>query len=326
MWIVGEKSINADFSEVLRQAGRSVVVDGVDEDGNSVGFEVLDQDSPKHSRRTFSTISGRLGTQDLGRDVDRIGADEIGCIVVGAVQGSQCQNAQGMFTTRTIRQCNVGVIKRGNQDPRRRFGLLDDFEHAFNETRGSLGERLDLHVHQPIVLLRQGECLGQCGDDHPAGTVMFDPRRVEPVERAERMGGAWTAVLGNEPGAGVEGMDLVEVEVRDAKTVLAAGVAREPPGHISRPHQRFIVEDERDAVPGQLDVELPRTGTGFPGKAGGLQRIFRCAERIAPMCNDRGMISVSLQVSQEVILRVAYRRFSPIDRRAETPAPLTPTG
>ena len=117
--------------------------------------------------------------------MDRVGTDELGHILVSTIEGSSRQNAQGIFATRAVCPGNVRVIEAGDQDARCRAGLLDDVEHPFDQSWRAVRERLDLDVHQPIVLFRQEECLSKRGDGHPAGTVACDRRRIEVVERAE---------------------------------------------------------------------------------------------------------------------------------------------
>ena len=135
---------------------------------------------------------------------------------------------------------------------------------------------------------------------------MFDREWIESLEGAEAVGPSVAAVVVDEPGAGVEGPDFVEVEVGDAKAIAAARVAREPRGDVGRSQQRFIVEDDWDTVPGQLDVELPGVGTGFPGQPRGLERILGRVERITPMGHDDRAVSERSQEREEPIRRSTW--------------------
>ena len=63
------------------------------------------------------------------------------------------------------------------------------------------------------------------------------------------------------------------------------------------------MDDDRDAVPGQLDIELPRVGTGLPGETCGLECILGHMERITPMSDDHRTGSLPFQERQESVVR-----------------------
>ena len=123
---------------------------------------------------------------------------------------------------------DIVVIERGDQDPVGRAGRRDDLEDPLDQPRRMVGERLDLDVHQPVLLPGEDQGLFQGGDAAPtrSGSARHRPDRAD--RGPEVAGRAGTAVVVDEPGAGVEGPDLLEVEVRDAEAVAAARVAREP--------------------------------------------------------------------------------------------------
>ena len=71
------------------------------------------------------------------------------------------------------------------------------------------------------------------------------------------------------------------------------------------------MNDDRNTVPGQLNIELPRVSTGLPGQASGLECVLRCMERITAMSNDRRTISGRFQKRQKAIPRGVHGRDSP---------------
>ena len=61
------------------------------------------------------------------------------------------------------------------------------------------------------------------------------------------------------------------------------------------------MENDRHAVAGELNVELPGGGAGFPAQPAGLERVLGCPERIAAMRHDHRMIALRLEQREESI-------------------------
>ena len=132
-----------------------------------------------------------------------------------------------------------------------------------------------------------------------------------PNARAERC----PTSSGDEPGAGVERANLAEIEIRNAKSAVGPRVALEPRGDVGRSNQRVIVEDDRDTIAGQLNVELPGVGTGLPGEASGFECVLGSVKRIAPMRDDHRIRSACLQKREKTVRRIVHEVFSRIDCR-----------
>ena len=68
-----------------------------------------------------------------------------------------------------------------------------------------------------------------------------------------------------------------------------------------RAQKRLVVQDHGDAVAGQLDIELPRAGTGVQSEVTGLDRVFWSVERITPMRNDERLVRLRHEAGQKQI-------------------------
>ena len=54
-------------------------------------------------------------------------------------------------------------------------------------------------------------------------------------------------------------------EVSNAKAVVAAGIARKAPGDVRGPDELRVVDDDRDTVAAELNIELRGIGALNPG-------------------------------------------------------------
>src|SRR5262249_62434749 len=104
---------------------------------------------------------------------------------------------------------------------------------------------------------------------------MVDLGRTELIDRPEVAGRSGPAAVDDEPRSGIEGPDLLEVEIRDAEAVATARVAGEAGRDVGRAQQRLVVQDHRHAVAGHLDVELPGNRAPLPAQARRLEGILR---------------------------------------------------
>jgi hypothetical protein len=103
---------------------------------------------------------------------------------------------------------------------------------------------------------------------------MFPRFRIHAIEGAEFPCGAYSAVFIEKPGASIQSADFVEVELMNVEAVSTSRVFCELPGYVGCPQERFIVEYDGDAIPGQLNVELPSMGAVLPGEARGFEGVF----------------------------------------------------
>ena len=139
-WIVGKESVDANLGKVLRKAPRTVVVDRVDQNRDSLGFQILYNATREHQGGWIPPIDNRLRAEVFRRHVDRISADESRCILVNTVERSRDEDTQSVLTTGLIGILDDRVIERGDQDSIRRARLFDKIKHAVKKSGRLVGK------------------------------------------------------------------------------------------------------------------------------------------------------------------------------------------
>ncbi len=232
--IVGEEPVDTDLGEVTGELAAVLVIHRVDQRGDTPSLQGLDDVMTQPRCVARPPVSDALRPHDFGGNVDRIRADHVDGVLGETMNRRRQQDAKGMPTAGPIGPDDIIMIKRGDQHPIGCAGRRDDFEDPGDDACRALGERLDLDVRQPVLIPGEEQRLFQRRDPHRPGAEPLDVGGIEPVERAEVAGRAGTAVAGDEPGTGVEGPNLIEVEVRHAEPVAIARVAREADGNVGR--------------------------------------------------------------------------------------------
>ena len=115
--------------------------------------------------------------QDLGGDVDRIRADHVDGVLGEAMNRRRQQDAKGMATAGPIGRNDIIMIKRGDQHPIGCPGGRDDLEDPGDDACRAVGERLDLDVHQPVLIPGEEQCLFQRRDPHRPRAEALDVGR-----------------------------------------------------------------------------------------------------------------------------------------------------
>ena len=119
---------------------------------------------------------------------------------------------------------------------------------------------------------------------------MIDPRMIDAIERAEWQGGSRKCSVVDEPRAGVQGSNFVPVEIRYAEPGGLPRIVKNAGGDVGRAQQGFIMEDDRDPVAGELNVELPGIRPRVTGEIGRFECVLGGVKRITPMGHDHGAI------------------------------------
>ena len=183
--------------------------------------------------------------------------------------------------------CHVAMVERGDQDPVGGVGGVDRREDGRQERRVSLGERLQLDVDRPVEVAGQLQGLGEARH--------ADGARREPVAGG-RPRGRRACRSGLPSGEGRRGRGTTSRRracgSRPSRTRprgsrrRARGSRREPSCDVGRPEQGFVVDDHRNAVAAEVDVELPGERPGGMPEAGGFERVLGRVGRVAPMRDD----------------------------------------
>ncbi len=170
-------------------------------------------------------------------------------------------------------------------------GLGDHPQDGLDRVSRPFRKRLDLDVHEPVVLPREGKSLGQSRNHDPARLVVLATRPDQGTPGCRS----------REPSAGRR----LRPRTTTRRRAIEPRRNRNPRRETRRVHapslgklrrdvggsqQRLIVEHDRNAVASELNVELPGVRAGFPAQTGRLECVLGCPERIAPMRDDHRML------------------------------------
>ncbi len=156
--------------------------------------------------------------------MDRVGADQSGRVIVRTIERSHRQNAQGMLATGPIRRGNVRRDRSWRSSTRDAVPVWSMTSSTRSTRPGGLsGNDLISTFTSQSSSSGQAECLGERGDASPGRNGSVPPTPAQAGRACRTHARSVAAIGGDEPGAGVEGPNLAEIEVGNAKPASARG-------------------------------------------------------------------------------------------------------